>query len=113
VAFGHRRPVGLSRRRHDRRREVLCPCLPSPDMSYTLKGRIESRLGSAVPALVLALALHRWWAIELVALMLVLGLVLDTVVYHRALSYQPGWLALPLGLGELGLVYLAMHAAGI
>ena len=59
-------------------------------MSYTLKGRIESRLGSAVPALVVALALHRWWAIELVALMLAIGLVLDVVVYHRALAYQPG-----------------------
>ena len=82
-------------------------------MSYTLKGRIESRLGAAVPALVLALALHRWWAIELVALMLVLGLALDVLVYHRALSYQPGWLALPLGLGELVLVYLAMRALGI
>ncbi len=82
-------------------------------MSYTLTGRIESRLGSVVPALVLALALHRWWAIELVALMLVIGLALDVVVYHRALPYQPGWLAVPLGLGELGLVYLAMRAAGI
>jgi hypothetical protein len=83
-------------------------------MSYTLKGRIESRLGSAVPALVLALALHRWWAIELVALMLVLGAALDALVYHRALPYQPGWLALPLGLGELALVYVfAMHVVGI
>ena len=89
------------------------PRLPSPGMSYTLRGRIESRLGSAVPALVLALALHRWWAIELVALMLVLGLVLDAAVYHRALAYQPGWLALPLGLGELALVYIGMHALGI
>jgi hypothetical protein len=82
-------------------------------MSYTLRGRIESRLASVVPALVVALALHRWWAIELVALMLVLGLALDTVVYHRALPYQPGWLALPLGIGELALVYFAMHWAGI
>jgi Right handed beta helix region len=82
-------------------------------MSYTLTGRIESRLGSAVPALVLALALHRWWAIELVALMVVLGLALDVAVYHRALPYQPGWFALPLGLGELGLVYLAVRGFGI
>ena len=82
-------------------------------MSYTLRGRVESRLASFVPALVLALALHRWWAIELVALMLVLGLVLDTAVYHPALPYQPAWLALPLGIGELVLVYFAMHWAGI
>lgn len=82
-------------------------------MSYTLKGRIESRLGAAVPALALALVLHRWWAIELVALMLALGLALDVLVYHRLLSYQPAWAAVPLGVLELTLTYGAMRAAGI
>lgn len=82
-------------------------------MSYTLRGRVESRLGAAVPALVLALALHRWWAIELVALMLALGLALDAVVYHRLLPYQPGWAAVPLGALELGLTYGGMRALGI
>jgi len=82
-------------------------------MSYTLRGRIESRLGAAVPALVLALALHRWWAIELVALMLALGLVLDVIVYHRLLPYQPGWAAVPLGALELVLTYGGMRALGI
>ena len=42
-------------------------------MSYTLKGRIQSRLAATVPALVVALALQRWWAIELVALMTIVG----------------------------------------
>ena len=78
-------------------------------MSYTLTGRIQSRLLAALPALVLALALHRWWAIELVALMLAIGLALDAALYHRALPYQPAWLALPLGLLELGLVYASMR----
>jgi hypothetical protein len=78
-------------------------------MSYTLRGRIESRLASALPALLVAIALHRWWAIELVALMLVLGLLLDVTVYHRFLDYQPGWAALPLGALELGLLYVAMR----
>lgn len=82
-------------------------------MSYTLRGRIESRLAAAVPALLAALALHRWWAIELVALMLAIGLLLDAAVYHRALPYQPGWLALPLGLLELGLVYGAMRGLAL
>ncbi len=82
-------------------------------MSYTLRGRIESRLGAAVPALALAIALHRWWAIELVALMLALGLALDLCVYHRLLPYQQGWAALPLGALELGLTWAAMRAAGI
>ena len=37
-------------------------------MSYTLNGRVQSRLAATLPALLVALALHRWWAIELVAL---------------------------------------------
>lgn len=78
-------------------------------MSYTLTGRIQTRLVSALPALIVALALQRWWAIELVALMLGVGLLLDAGVYHRALAYQPAWLALPLGALELGLVYGAMR----
>ena len=78
-------------------------------MSYTLIGRIQTRVVSALPALLVAFALQRWWAIELVALMLGIGLVLDTVVYHRALAYQPAWLALPLGALELGLIYAAMR----
>ncbi|HEX4677850.1 MAG TPA: right-handed parallel beta-helix repeat-containing protein [Gaiellaceae bacterium] len=78
-------------------------------MSYTLIGRIQTRVVSTLPALLVALALQRWWAIELVALMLGLGLVLDPVVYDRVLAYQPAWLALPLGVLELGLVYGAMR----
>jgi len=78
-------------------------------MSYTLSGRIHSRLAAAVPALIVALALQRWWAIELVALMLAIGLALDAAVYHRALAYQPAWAALPLGALELGLTYGAMR----
>jgi hypothetical protein len=82
-------------------------------MSYTLRGRIESRLAATLPALAVAFALHRWWAIELVALMLAVGLVLDTGVYHRALAYQPAWAALPLGALELALVYGLMRALEI
>jgi hypothetical protein len=81
-------------------------------MSYTLTGRLETRLAAAVPALLLAFALQRWWAIELVALMLALGAVLD-LAYDRALDYQPAWLALPLGAFELGIVYGAMRALHI
>ena len=35
--------------------------------------------------------------------MLGIGLALDVALYHRFLPYQPGWLAVPLGLLELGL----------
>jgi hypothetical protein len=82
-------------------------------VSYTLIGRIQTRVVSALPALLVALALQRWWAIELVALMLALGLLLDTLVYHRALAYQPAWLAVPLGALELGLVYGAIRWLGL
>ena len=80
-------------------------------MSYTLRGRIETRLAAAVlPLLVAATAaplLHKWWPLELVGIMLAIGLLLDATAYHRLLPYQPGWLALPLGAVELALTMLA------
>jgi len=77
-------------------------------MSYTLRGRIESRLAALVvplaAACVASLVLDNWWPIELAALMLATGLALDATLYHRLLEYQPGWLAVPLGALELVLV---------
>jgi len=77
-------------------------------VSYTLRGRIDSRLAAAlvpvVVAAVLALVLHRWWPVEIAGLMVAVGVGLDLLVYDRVLDYQPGWLALPLGVLELGLV---------
>ena len=85
-------------------------------MSYTLRGRIESRLAALLPVLVaagvLALVDHRWWPVEAVGLMLGVGLVLDVQLY-RFLRYQPGWAALPFGALELGALLLVMRAAGI
>ena len=75
-------------------------------MSYTLRGRLESRLAvSLLPfafACVLAAALGEWWPLQLAGTMIAVGLVLDATVYDRLLPYQPGWAALPLGLLELG-----------
>jgi parallel beta-helix repeat protein len=86
-------------------------------VSYTLRGRVESRLAALLPvvaaACTLALAEHRWWAVEAVALMLGVGLLLDAQAYHRFIPYQPGWAAVPLGLVELGAVLGLMRAAGI
>ena len=86
-------------------------------MSYTLRGRLESRVGATllvvVAACVLALAEHKWWPVEAAGLMLGVGLTLDVLAYDRLLRYQPGWAALPLGLLELGLVILFMHVAGV
>ena len=75
-------------------------------MSYTLRGRVESRLAavmsrSSSPAS--RLVLRAWWPVELVGAMLgAARSLLDVLVYHRFLPYQPGWAALPLGMLELG-----------
>lgn len=86
-------------------------------MSYTLRGRIESRLAAMLAPLVAAgiasLALEEWWPIQLAALMLAVGLALDTTVYHRLLEYQPGWLALPLGALELALTMAAARTTDL
>ena len=86
-------------------------------MSYSLRGRVESRLATLVPvvaaACVLTAVLHRWWPIEAAGLMLGLGVALDVQAYHRLLPYQPGWAALPLGLLELGILVVLMRAAGV
>lgn len=85
-------------------------------MSYTLRGRIDSRLAATLPvviaACVLALAEHKWWPVEAAGLMIGVGTALDLQAY-RFLRYQPGWAALPFGVVELGLVLLFMRAAGI
>ena len=86
-------------------------------MSYTLKGRVESRVAAFVPliaaACALALVLHRWWPVEAAALMIGVGICLDAQVYHRLLPYQPGWAAVPIGLAELGALVGLMHLLGI
>jgi Right handed beta helix region len=86
-------------------------------MSYSLRGRLESRLAALLPVVVAACALaaveHRWWPVEAVCLMLGIGLALDLQVYHRLLPYQPGWVALPLGVLELGALLGVMRLAGI
>jgi hypothetical protein len=82
-------------------------------MSYTLRGRLESRLAAlAVPLLaatLLAVALQAWWPLELAGAMAGVLLALD-LAYAPALRYQPGWAAVPLGVFELGVVMAAVVA---
>jgi nitrous oxidase accessory protein NosD len=82
-------------------------------MSYTLRGRLESRLAAMLLPLaaagVLAVVLDDWWPIELAALMLAVGLALDATIFHRLLPYQPGWVAFPLGVLELAVVLGLAH----
>ena len=86
-------------------------------MSYTLRGRLESRVAALLPVLlgacVLAAALHRWWPVELVALMAAVGLALDLEVWHRLLPYQPAWAAIPLGAVELGVLLGIVYGLGL
>jgi parallel beta-helix repeat protein len=86
-------------------------------MSYTLRGRVESRLVSLLLPLfaccAITAALREWWPVELCGLMALVGVALDLQIYHRLLRYQPGWVALPLGLIELGLMIAIVHAAGL
>ena len=83
-------------------------------MSYTLRGRLESRLAAALlpvaAACALAAALNAWWPLELAALMVGVGVALDVTAYHPLFRYQPGWAALPLGALELAIV-VALAAA--
>lgn len=86
-------------------------------MSYTLRGRLETRLAAMLPAVaaagLLALAEHRYWPVETAGLMVGIGVALDLQAYHLLLRYQPGWAAVPLGLLELGLVLLCMRLTGV
>jgi hypothetical protein len=46
-------------------------------------------------------------------MMAAVGVALDLQLYHRLLRYQPGWVALPLGLLELGLMLVLVRALGL
>jgi hypothetical protein len=78
---------------------------------------MQSRLAALVPVLlgacVLAAALHRWWPVELVALMAAVGLALDLEVWHRLLPYQPAWAIVPLGALELGALMAIVYGFGL
>jgi hypothetical protein len=86
-------------------------------VSYTLRGRLESRLAALLPlvaaACVLTAVLHRWWPVQAVALMAGVGLALDVQAYHRLLRYQPAWAAVPLGALELGVLLGLMRLLGV
>jgi len=86
-------------------------------VSYTLRGRVETRVTALAPVLlvacVLAGALHRWWPVELVALMAAVGLFLDLEVWHRLLPYQPAWAAVPLGAAELAVLLAIVYGFGL
>jgi len=86
-------------------------------VSYTLRGRIETRLAALLPVLVAACAIaaahRRWWPVELVALMAAVGLCLDLEVWHRLLPYQPAWAAIPLGTVELGILLAIVYGFGL
>ena len=85
-------------------------------MSFTLRGRIESRLTAALAPLLaacgLAVVLTEWWPLALAGTMIGVGLVFD-VVLDRRLDYQPGWLGLPLAAAELAAIMGIVYSLGI
>jgi hypothetical protein len=86
-------------------------------VSYTLRGRLESRLAAAalpfLAACLLAVALGEWWPLQLAGLMVAVGVALDAAAYHRLLPYQAGWTALPLGALELAATMALALALGV
>jgi hypothetical protein len=86
-------------------------------MSYTLRGRIDSRFAALLPLLLgccaVTGALHQWWPVELCALMTAIGISLDLQLWHRLFPYQPAWAALPLGAVELGAVMAVVYGFGL
>ena len=85
-------------------------------MSFTLRGRIESRLAAALAPLLaacgLAAVVTEWWPLALAAVMIGVGLAFDLVL-DRRLEYQPGWMALPLALAELAAIMGVVYGLGI
>jgi hypothetical protein len=78
-------------------------------MCPTPTGRLHTRvttilMGPAVVGLILTLVTgHLDW-IVLVGVYLLMGVVLDTVIYPFALKYQPPWMTFVLALVEYGLL---------
>ena len=82
----------------------------SSDVVHAERARRDAARGGAAPVPRRSRALpilHKWWPLELAGLMLAIGLALDVLLYHRLLPYQPGWVALPLGVLELAATMAA------
>ena len=110
-----RRPVRLPGRRHARGSALRRPRLPA-QMSYTLRGRLESRLAALlVPLLaatLLASALQAWWPLELAGAMIAALLALDVAYPRRCATSRVGRRCRS-GLLELGVVMATVLALGL
>jgi Right handed beta helix region len=82
-------------------------------VSYTLRGRVETRLAALLPVLLAACALagvlRHWWPVELVILMAAVGLAFDLEVWHRLFPYQPAWATVLIGAAELGVLMAIVY----
>jgi len=85
-------------------------------MCPTLLGRLQTRIVilvlPAVLAALLSLVTSNGEWLALVGLYLVMGAVLDCVVYAPVVSWQPGWLTGILGLAEYVLLLVLALALG-
>src|SRR5262249_5873568 len=116
---GRGRAMGVPRGRHPRRRALRSTPFPAQGrgMSYSLRGRVETRLAALLPLLLVACVLggvlRHWWPVELVALMAAVGLVFDLEVWHRLFPSQPAWSTIPLGAVELGALLAIVYGFGL
>jgi len=87
-------------------------------MCPTIIGRIHTRVAiiAFLPALLgVIVSLVTWnpdW-ITLIGLYLLLGVLLDALVYSWAIKYQPPWMTFVLALVELGLLYAISDIAAL
>jgi uncharacterized metal-binding protein len=83
-------------------------------MCPTPVGRVHTRVAIlTVPALlgaILWLITGREDWLVLIAVYLILGVGLDSVVYPLVLRYQPPWMTFVLGLAEFGLMVILVNA---
>jgi hypothetical protein len=79
-------------------------------MCPTVLGRVQTRVANLIPGailgLILSLATHNAGWIVTVGIVLMQGVLLDTLIYPYLLRWQPPWLTGTLAIGEFVFTFL-------